>query len=114
VLPVPAQADASIFLNNASLAFAWLGSKQGPQQASREAAVAESGLAERAGPGRAGRHGARAGRYRRLARPGSGCERAAILLEDVQRSLLAAQILIDRDARQVLRLVPKGRLNGTR
>lgn len=43
---------------------------------------------------------------------GAGYERAAVLLEDAQRSLLAVQCLIDRDARRVLALVPHGRLTG--
>jgi hypothetical protein len=43
---------------------------------------------------------------------GAGYERAAVLLEDAQRSLLAGQCLIDRDARRVLKMVPRGRLTG--
>ncbi len=40
-----------------------------------------------------------------------GHEREAILLEDAQRSLLAAQCLLDRDIHRVIDIVPKGRLN---
>lgn len=38
-----------------------------------------------------------------------GCERAAVLIEDAWREVLAAQALIDRDPAQVKRIVPDGR-----
>jgi hypothetical protein len=41
-----------------------------------------------------------------------GYERCAILLADAQRSLLAAQLLMERSPDRVLALVPKGLLNG--
>ena len=39
-----------------------------------------------------------------------GYERVGVLLSDAQRSLLAAQLLLDRDPDRVLGLVPKGLL----
>jgi hypothetical protein len=38
-----------------------------------------------------------------------GHERPAVLLEDAWRDVLAAQALLDRDPRQVLKIVPHGR-----
>jgi hypothetical protein len=45
-----------------------------------------------------------------LARRGAD-RRVLVLAEDCTRSLWAMQCLIDRDPRQVLKLVPRGRLN---